>query len=57
MTNMKSTKSVIISMMAGAALGATTTMLVAKAKPKKAITKTAGNAIKAVGNFVENMNF
>ncbi len=54
---MKSTKSVIISMMAGAALGATASMLVSKTKPKKAITKTAGNAIKAVGNFVEHMNF
>ena len=54
---MKSTKSVLVSMMAGAALGATASMLASKAKPKKAITKTAGNAIKAVGSFVENMNF
>ena len=54
---MKSTKSVLVSMAAGAALGATASMLVSKSKPKKAITKTAGNAIKAVGNFVENMNF
>ena len=54
---MKSTKSVVISMMAGAALGATASMLMSKTKPKKAINKTAGNAIKAVGNFVEHMNF
>lgn len=54
---MKSKKSVVISMIAGAALGATASMLAMNAKPKKVITKTAGNAIKAVGNFVEHMNF
>lgn len=54
---MKTSKSVLISMVAGAALGATASMLAMKPKPKKVITKTAGNAIKAVGNFVEHMNF
>lgn len=54
---MKNHKSVAISMLAGAALGATASMLISKAKPKKCMTKTAGNAIKAVGNFVEHMNF
>ncbi|MBQ7095446.1 MAG: hypothetical protein IJN80_03245 [Clostridia bacterium] len=54
---MKQTKTMILSMIAGAALGATAGMVVKKAKPKKAMTKTAGNAIKAVGNFVEHMNF
>ncbi|MBQ7034803.1 MAG: hypothetical protein IJN34_03605 [Clostridia bacterium] len=54
---MKNKKTMIVSMMAGAALGATAGMLVMGRKPKKAMTKTAGSAIKAVGNFVEHMNF
>ncbi len=54
---MKQSKNLIISMMAGAALGATAGVLMSKSKPKKTMTKTAGSAIKAVGNFVEHMNF
>ncbi len=54
---MKQSRTVIFSMLAGAALGATASMLASKTKPKKCMTKTAGNAIKAVGNFVEHMNF
>lgn len=54
---MKQTKTMMVSMIAGVALGATASMLALKAKPKKCMTKTAGNAIKAVGNFVEHMNF
>lgn len=54
---MKKTKNIVVSMVAGAALGATVGVLATKASPKKCITKTAGNAIKAVGNFVEHMNF
>lgn len=54
---MKQSKTVMFSMLAGAALGATASMLATKSKPKKCMTKTAGNAIKAVGNFVEHMNF
>ncbi len=54
---MKQTKTMIFSMVAGAALGATASMLATKSKPKKRMTKTAGSAIKAVGNFVEHMNF
>ncbi len=54
---MKQTKTMLFSMVAGAALGATASMLAAKSKPKKHMTKTAGNAIKAVGNFVEHMSF
>lgn len=54
---MKKSKTVLFSMIAGAALGATASMVASKAMPKKCITKTAGNAIKAVGNFVEHMNF
>lgn len=54
---MKQAKTMVFSMVAGAALGAAASMLTMKAKPKKCVTKTAGNAIKAVGNFVEHMNF
>ena len=54
---MKQAKTMIFSMMAGAAIGATASMLAMRSTPKKGITKTAGNAIKAVGNFVEHMNF
>lgn len=54
---MKKNKNILITMVTGAALGATASMLVLKTRPKKCITKTAGNAIKAVGNFVEHMNF
>ncbi len=54
---MKQGKAVMFSAIAGMALGATASMLVAKNKPKKCVSKTAGNAIKAVGNFVEHMNF
>ena len=51
------TKTMLFSMVAGAALGATASMIAVKSKPKKSMTKTAGNAIKAVGNFVEHMSF
>lgn len=54
---MKQTKNIVLSMVAGAALGATASMLALKTKPKKSMTHTAGNAIKAVGNFVEHMSF
>ena len=54
---MKQTKTMIFSMLAGAALGATAGILAKNTHPKKCMTKTAGNAIKAVGNFVEHMNF
>lgn len=54
---MKQTKTMIFSMAAGAALGAAASMLAMRSKPKKCVTKTAGNAIKAVGNFIEHMNF
>jgi len=57
MIKMKQSKSLVFSMIAGAAIGATASMLAIKSKPKKCMTKTAGNAIKAVGNFVEHMNF
>ncbi len=55
---MKKSKTMIVSMIAGAALGATASMLAMRSpKTTKSMTKTAGNAIKAVGNFVEHMNF
>ena len=54
---MRKNKNIVISMVAGAALGATVGVLATKVSPKKCITKTAGNAIKAVGNFVEHMSF
>ena len=54
---MKNSKGLIVSMVAGAALGATAGMIAMRSKPKKKMTKTAGSAIKAVGNFVEHMNF
>ena len=54
---MKNSKGLIISMVAGAALGATAGMVAMRTRPKKSMTKTAGSAIKAVGNFVEHMNF
>ena len=54
---MRNTKTLIMTMVAGAALGAAAGMIAGKAKPKKCMTKTAGNAIKAVGNFVEHMTF
>lgn len=57
MIKMKQTKTMLFSMVAGAALGATASMIAVKSKPKKSMTKTAGNAIKAVGNFVEHMSF
>ena len=50
-------KMVLFSMIAGAALGATASVLTMKAKPKTNLKKTAGNAIKAVGSFVEHMSF
>ena len=54
---MKYTKTMIFSMAAGAALGVAAGVVALKSKPKKSMTKTAGNAIKAVGNFVEHMSF
>ena len=57
MSKIKNSKGLIFSMVAGAALGATAGMIAMRSKPKKSMTKTAGNAIKAVGNFVEHMNF
>lgn len=54
---MKTGKIIICSMIAGAALGATASVLTMKSKPKNNIKKTAGSAIKAVGNFVEHMSF
>ncbi len=54
---MKNSKGLIFSMIAGAALGATAGMIAMRSKPKKRVTKTAGSAIKAVGNFMEHMNF
>lgn len=57
MITMKQGKTIVFSMIAGAALGATASMIAMKSKPKKCMTKTAGNAIKAVGNFVEHMSF
>ena len=58
MSFVKKSKTMIVSMIAGAALGATASMLAMRSpKTTKSMTKTAGNAIKAVGNFVEHMNF
>lgn len=55
---MKKGKTMLVSMIAGAALGATASMLAMRStKSGKSVTKTAGNAIKAVGNFVEHMSF
>lgn len=54
---MKKGKTMIVSMIAGAALGATASMLAMRSKPGKNLKKTAGNAIKAVGSFVEHMSF
>ncbi len=54
---MKYTKTMVISMAAGAAIGVAAGVFALKSKPKKCMTKTAGNAIKAVGNFVEHMSF
>ena len=54
---MKQTRNLALSMIAGVAVGAAAGMLAMKSKPKKSMTQTAGNAIKAVGNFVEHMSF
>ncbi len=54
---MKNTKTMMLSIAAGAALGVAAGVFATKSKPKKCMTKTAGNAIKAVGNFVEHMSF